>query len=867
MSTGYPFSSLQGNNVLDQILSPKIVGTPVSGYQVKLDLGNLNTVYATQLGSSTNPISDLYGITLRYQYLDPPISGGGGSGTTGPTGPTGPGGTGPVGPTGPKGSTGSTIQVTVNEEVEDLDPGIPPYVYDDGSQAPNVNLSFGIPRGPTGPPGPPGNSSQIIQGPRGNVLFYDGTTAGVTSNNQFNFSSSALTVPTEIVYNSTNDGELRLTTAGNVSYIQSGLNSNVSQGNTISVGRLFSGTDRSTLQANTQSYQVAIGKANAISTNPDEVLDVYGKTVIHVDSGANSSGGRYVPDINVTTPSSIGTLLLAGSYRIYAWGEGGTGPNALAGGEIEIDVNVFGSGQQLTYGITGAGQTGGTIGYVGGNGLYVTLGGSTVWAYGGGGGSSIVSGGAGGQAGTTIGGTGGTIDTGSGGTGGLFQFPAGGTVLNFNDPYLTGTLAYTFPAGTTFIFQDLITVQNDFVSIQMDPGERVQIQLPSASTASISSGTATLRGTTQSSGQVYSISSLNNIPVVIPAGATGITGIALSGDGKGATSGPNINVTGSAIQLLSLTDPFLTTTTATLSGASSAVFGSTGGTLNFGSTAANEFSGNTIVLTAPMLVSFVRGSLTADIVSAPISQNITIGFPNYGAISTAGSGTSQRGGTALNGGGGGGGYFGGGGGNQNIGGAGSSFLVQSLNIVSGVNNSPFPGTVPYKNQWSTTYGSPRLSGGWIVIESRVNNPVALGVTGAVQITGNLSILNNSSLTCGQISTTGITSSGNVVLTGTSTLTAGGNIQGADIIATSDRRLKDNIVTIDSALDKVMMLRGVYFTRKETDKRNIGVIAQETEEIIPEVVHTDSDGMKSVAYGNIVGLLIEAIKELNKKPRN
>jgi hypothetical protein len=88
----------------------------------------------------------------------------------------------------------------------------------------------------------------------------------------------------------------------------------------------------------------------------------------------------------------------------------------------------------------------------------------------------------------------------------------------------------------------------------------------------------------------------------------------------------------------------------------------------------------------------------------------------------------------------------------------------------------------------------------------------------------------------------------------------GNVTANNVVATSDMRLKHNVVTIDSSLEKVLKLRGVYFNRLETEKRNLGVIAQEIEEILPEVVYTDSDGMKSVAYGNIVGLLIEAIKE-------
>jgi len=82
----------------------------------------------------------------------------------------------------------------------------------------------------------------------------------------------------------------------------------------------------------------------------------------------------------------------------------------------------------------------------------------------------------------------------------------------------------------------------------------------------------------------------------------------------------------------------------------------------------------------------------------------------------------------------------------------------------------------------------------------------------------------------------------------------------DFNSTSDIRKKKNIETLDSALDKTLSLRGVSFTHNDTGTNSIGVIAQEIEEVIPEVVSTDSDGIKSVSYGNIVGLLIEAIKE-------
>ena len=85
----------------------------------------------------------------------------------------------------------------------------------------------------------------------------------------------------------------------------------------------------------------------------------------------------------------------------------------------------------------------------------------------------------------------------------------------------------------------------------------------------------------------------------------------------------------------------------------------------------------------------------------------------------------------------------------------------------------------------------------------------------------------------------------------------------DIVAYSDRRKKENITTIDGALYKVNKLRGVYYNRidDDTKKRQVGVIAQEIQEILPEVVtYAEDVDEYGVSYGNIVGVLIEAIKE-------
>jgi hypothetical protein len=89
----------------------------------------------------------------------------------------------------------------------------------------------------------------------------------------------------------------------------------------------------------------------------------------------------------------------------------------------------------------------------------------------------------------------------------------------------------------------------------------------------------------------------------------------------------------------------------------------------------------------------------------------------------------------------------------------------------------------------------------------------------------------------------------------------------DVIAYSDARKKTNIVTIDKALETVTKMRGVFYDKidEENKGRQLGVIAQEVNEVLPEAVNYASDiDEYGVKYGNIAGLFIEAIKELNAK---
>lgn len=92
--------------------------------------------------------------------------------------------------------------------------------------------------------------------------------------------------------------------------------------------------------------------------------------------------------------------------------------------------------------------------------------------------------------------------------------------------------------------------------------------------------------------------------------------------------------------------------------------------------------------------------------------------------------------------------------------------------------------------------------------------------------------------------------GNVLVTG-------------DVDSQSDEALKENIATLEDSLDSVKKLRGVSYSWKESGKQSIGLIAQEVEQVLPKLV-SEQDGLKSVKYGNIVAVLVEAIKELSAK---
>lgn len=86
------------------------------------------------------------------------------------------------------------------------------------------------------------------------------------------------------------------------------------------------------------------------------------------------------------------------------------------------------------------------------------------------------------------------------------------------------------------------------------------------------------------------------------------------------------------------------------------------------------------------------------------------------------------------------------------------------------------------------------------------------------------------------------------------------LNGVPIETTSDARLKTNITPLQNSLDKILQLQGVEYDRTDYEKHEIGMVAQEVEKIIPDLVKENSEGVKILEYQNLTAVLVEAIKE-------
>lgn len=142
------------------------------------------------------------------------------------------------------------------------------------------------------------------------------------------------------------------------------------------------------------------------------------------------------------------------------------------------------------------------------------------------------------------------------------------------------------------------------------------------------------------------------------------------------------------------------------------------------------------------------------------------------------------------------------------------------------------------------------------------------VAGTSKITGASTFGSDVTMSSGNVNFAGSgiwNSSGNVGIgtasPGSYKLAVNGNTQGTAFFYSSDARLKKDVKTLQGSLSKILSLRGVSFIWKDSEVPSVGIIAQEIQNVYPELILTDAaTGMMSVQYANLVAPLIEAVKE-------
>jgi hypothetical protein len=182
-----------------------------------------------------------------------------------------------------------------------------------------------------------------------------------------------------------------------------------------------------------------------------------------------------------------------------------------------------------------------------------------------------------------------------------------------------------------------------------------------------------------------------------------------------------------------------------------------------------------------------------------------------------------------------------------------TLISSSANLINAISTNVSSGTL-------------NLSTGVTSASAQITNANFTTITaGTARVTTSMIATGNSN-TMGAIITTG----GNVGINTTSpgyTLDVNGTIYTNTLLQSSDKRFKTNISKITGCLEKIKNTTGYIYDKKVSEgetKREIGFIAQELEIDYPELVSTDANGYKSVAYANITAVLVEGIKDLEQK---
>jgi len=178
-------------------------------------------------------------------------------------------------------------------------------------------------------------------------------------------------------------------------------------------------------------------------------------------------------------------------------------------------------------------------------------------------------------------------------------------------------------------------------------------------------------------------------------------------------------------------------------------------------------------------------------------------------------------------------------------------LAAGSNTITGLTNTNLSGTAGITN---ANLANSTISG--IELGGSLN---ALSFSGYLTSAGSY---NGSTARTVSVGGTSVNTGNTLVARDISGDFTAGTITATDFNSTSDINLKENIKTVDNSLETISLLRGVSFDWKETGRGSYGVIAQELEQILPNLV---KDGeVKSVNYNGLVGVLIEAVKELSNE---